>query len=300
VEETTITTVLGLLGEGAYTTDLERRIMFWNPAAERITGYTRSEVVGRKCSDNILRHVSAEGVELCTKGCPLQATIRDGLSREIEVYLHHKDGHRVPVFVRSAALRTGSGAIGSVLEVFSDRSDKSSLMAELEALRRENLRDPLTGLGNRRYLELVAETRFSAYRAEGVGFGLLLLDIDHFKRVNDAHGHLVGDRVLSMVGKTVLGAIRPLDSAMRYGGEEFVVLVPNCDRTILEGIAERIRSLVAASWLDLESGSTLGITLCAGGAVVRSRDDLQSLLKRADDRMYACKEAGRNRVLVED
>ncbi|HEY9053250.1 MAG TPA: sensor domain-containing diguanylate cyclase [Rectinemataceae bacterium] len=300
MRRTQIETVLNLVGDGAYTTDLERRIQFWNPAAEKITGYSSAEVLGKKCSDNILRHVTAEGEELCLKGCPLQATIEDGLSREIEVYLHHKDGYRVPVFVRSAALHSGDGPLGSALEIFSDRSDTSSLMSELETLRRESLRDPLTGLGNRRYLEIMAETRFAAYKAEAVGFGLLLLDIDRFKRINDEHGHLAGDRVLSMVGKTILGAIRPVDSAVRYGGEEFVILVPNCDRKILEDIAERIRSLVAASWLDLESGSSLSVTVSIGGATVRPQDGLESLLERADGRMYVCKETGRNRTLVGD
>ncbi len=190
--------ILQVLHEGVYIVDKERRIQYWNAAAEAITGYSAKTVIGSRCSDNILRHVSENGQQLCTSACPLQATLEDGKTRDLMVYLHHRDGRRLPVHVRSIALRDETG-IPRALEVFNEISDRGKLLAELEILRQEILTDPLTEIGNRRYYELNGEARLAAYRAQKVPFGLLMFDIDHFKAVNDGFGHSAGDSVLKMI-----------------------------------------------------------------------------------------------------
>lgn len=157
--------ILQVLHEGVYIVDKERRIQYWNTAAEAITGYSAKTVVGRRCADNILRHVSEDGQQLCTSGCPLQATLEDGKTRDLMAYLHHKDGRRLPVHVRSIALRDETG-IPRVLEVFNEISDRGKLLEELETLRQEVLTDPLTKIGNRRYYELNGEARLAAYHAQ--------------------------------------------------------------------------------------------------------------------------------------
>jgi len=290
--------VLEVLEEGAYMVDLERRVVFWNKAAEKISGYAEAPVMGSRCSDNILCHISAEGTLLCTNGCPLKATIEDGASREAEAYLHNKNGHRVPVYIRSAALRNDDGEILGAIEIFSDKTDRGALLQELEQLRQENLIDALTKLGNRRYLEIIGEVRLAGFRENGVGFAMLMVDIDNFKRVNDTYGHQTGDKVIRMAAGSILGAVRQLDAAVRYGGEEFVILCPNCDLEEAKVIAERIRMLVSNAWLSEEEGLRLGVTVSVGGALSQKGDDIASIIQRADSRMYLCKEGGRNRSLV--
>ncbi|MDQ7796145.1 MAG: sensor domain-containing diguanylate cyclase [Spirochaetia bacterium] len=289
--------LLRVLHEGVYIVDKDRRIQFWNSAAEEITGYAASAVVGSRCADNILRHISEDGRELCTDGCPLQATLDDGKTRDLVAYLHHRDGRRLPVHVRSIAMQNDKG-IPRVIEVFDEISEKSKLIEELEALRQEVLSDPLTKIGNRRFFELNAEARLAAYHAQPIPFGLLMFDIDHFKKVNDTYGHLAGDIVLKMVAGTISGALRPLDTAARFGGEEFVVLVPNCTEEYLYVVGERIRILIETSWLDLEGGSRLRVTISGGGAMVQPNDQVSTLIERADQRLYQSKKSGRNRVIV--
>jgi len=126
----------------------------------------------------------------------------------------------------------------------------------------------------------------------------LLFDIDHFKKVNDTYGHLAGDTVLKMVAGTISGVLRPLDTLARFGGEEFVVLVPNCNAEYLYVVGERIRILIETSWLDLEDGSRLKVTISGGGAMVQPNDQVSTLIERADRRLYQSKETGRNRVIV--
>ncbi|MFZ2636881.1 MAG: diguanylate cyclase [Rectinemataceae bacterium] len=286
------------IDEGVYFVDTDKRITYWNRASERITGYSAQAVTGSRCSDNLLRHVDADGRELCIMGCPLSAAMYGEGIREMDVYLHHRDGHRLPVTVRAAPLKDADGTVLGAVEIFSDRSDRSAMLAELERLRNERLVDPLTGLGNRRYLEIAVEARFRARAAHGIEFGILLLDIDHFKKVNDSYGHPTGDKVLCMVAATLMDASRPLDAAIRWGGEEFILLYPNMTIASLADIAERVRMLVEHSWIDLDDGTRLSVTVSVGGTLSSAGDTLESLTGRADSRLYECKEGGRNRVSI--
>lgn len=286
------------LEDGVYIVDHNRSIIFWNESADRLTGYKASEVTGKCCANNLLRHVTDDGHELCIDGCPLADTIIDGEIRSAEVYMHHKNGHRIPVAVHTAPLQNEKGDICGAIEIFTDHSDRSAVRAELEYLRNEVLSDPLTSLGNRRYLELIATPRLVSLKDGGRGFGLFMIDIDHFKHVNDTYGHLVGDRVLVMVSKTITSAVRPLDAAVRWGGEEFVVICPNVPLETLAGLAERLRHLVNKSWIELENGTTLSVSICVGAARAAPGDTLKTVMARADERLYECKRTGRNRTLA--
>ena len=292
--------VVESISEGVYALDLGGYITYWNKGAERITGYLRDEVVGTKCSDNLLRHTDEMGQELCFADCPMAATMEDCRPRDGEVFLHHKKGHRVPIIVHAIPMLGEDGVTQGAVEIFSDRSERSSLLAELESLKKEVLTDALTGLGNRRFAALSAESAFRELEAEGTEFGIIILDIDHFKLVNDEYGHAIGDRVLRMIGWTLANAVRRNDAAARWGGEEFVVICPRLRLSVLAEVAERTRALIERSWISLEDGRKVVSTVSVGGAMVRQGDTLETLVARADERMYVCKVAGRNRAGVGD
>ena len=98
-------TIINNIYDGLYLVDRTRKITFWNSAAERITGFSSAEVVGRRCLDNILVHVDGQGCELCKNACPLAATMKDGVAREADIFLQHKSGYRVPITVRVTPLK---------------------------------------------------------------------------------------------------------------------------------------------------------------------------------------------------
>lgn len=291
--------LLQVLHEGVYITDTDRRIVYWNKAAEGITGYSAEFVVGRRCQDDILRHVSEDGRSLCTTACPLHATLADAQPRDLVAYLHHRNGKRLPVHIRSLLYKENDSQ-ALLIEVFDEISERRELLHELEMLRNEILVDALTGAGNRRYYELVAESRIAAFQVHKIPFGFLIFDIDRFKNVNDTFGHLVGDQVIKMVAETIMQAVRSLDTVIRYGGDEFVILVPNCTVEYLLNIAERIRALVESSWLDLENNRQLKITISGGASLVREHDTIAMLASRADRGLYASKMGGTNRVTLLD
>ncbi len=300
VYDKSLVQLMSTLDSGVYFVDRKRKIFFWNKAAELLTGYSSEKVVGSSCSENILRHITADGIELCLHGCPLVGTISDGQVRQTQVYMHHRDGHRLPITVWAAPLTDESGATIGAIEMFTDQGDRSTLLKELEKLRHEVLTDPLTGLGNRRYLQIITNTRIEEAEKGSEHFGLIMADIDHFKKVNDVHGHNVGDRVLKMVASTLGSAVRPLDAAVRWGGEEFILICPNVKPGVLGEIAERLRLLVEHSWLELEDRSILRVTISLGATKFREGDTLENIVARADVCLYQAKNSGRNRWVLDD
>lgn len=287
--------VLEHLHDGLYITDKERRITFWNKAAEAITGYTAEEVMGRSCADNILVHVDAEGRSLCHGRCPLAASIKDEQPRSAEVFLRHKDGHRVPISARTNALRDVDGFIKGGVELFSDISVKEALAEKVEALKTLALVDDLTQIANRRRLEAEIEGAINLFKRSQISCGLLFLDVDHFKRFNDDYGHDVGDIALKAMARTLSRSTRSYDIVGRWGGEEFVILLKNADLKTLKTLADRVCALIRTTLVKAPAGD-LQITASIGGTIVRAEDTPDSLIKRADMLMYQSKVSGRDRV----
>ncbi len=283
--------------DGVYFVDRERTITYWNRGAERISGFTAEETVGSKCFDELLMHIDGAGTRLCHAGCPLAATIEDGEPREIEVFLHHKQGHRVPVLVRAAPIRDQAGTVIGALEVFSDNSPKMVALQRAHDLEKIAFLDPLTGLANRTFTEITLRARLEELVRYGWSFGLLFIDVDHFKEINDRYGHPVGDQALSIVANTLKAAARSFDLVGRWGGEEFVAVLVNVGDRKLDAIAERFLTLVGSSRLPVD-GTHTRVTVSIGATLADPRDTVDELVARADALMYGSKQAGRNRVTV--
>lgn len=280
--------------EGIYFVDIDRRIVFWNKGAERITGYTASEVTGHFCYDNILNHVDQNGCELCWNGCPLKQTNSDGLTRNASVFLHHKQGYRIPVSVRAAAVYEEGTIIGSV-EVFRDESEHNEIMRNLDEFKLLALTDPLTGLPNRRYIDSFLDSKMNEFFSLNIPFGLAFMDIDRFKDFNDTYGHDIGDLVLQTIAKTFSGITRNSDLIGRWGGEEFIAVLTGIREENLFGLSETIRTLVEKSSIQ-KDGKPLSVTLSIGATLFKKDDTIESAMKRADDLLFISKSEGRNRV----
>jgi diguanylate cyclase (GGDEF)-like protein/PAS domain S-box-containing protein len=289
--------ILDTMGEALYVVDTQRRIVVWNQAAEALTGFSAAEVLGRRCGDRLLNHIDEDGEVLCGERCPLQATIDDGQTRDVNVYLLHRDGYRRPVAVRATALDDGQGERCGAAETFHDNAQMHATSRRLAEVEAQALTDPLTGLGNRRYLESELVGWLSDRERYGYGFGVLMIDVDFFKRVNDTFGHDIGDRVLKMVASSLVYGARAGDVVARWGGEEFCVLVRTPTDKGLSRAAERLRALVQNSRLDTPAGP-VRVTISVGGAFCESPEAADRLLTDADEALYRAKHSGRNRVVV--
>lgn len=288
--------ILDNISDGVYFVDHERRITYWNKSAERITGFDSSEVVGKRCSDNILMHVDDEGTNLCGGLCPLAKSISEGAKCKKEIYLNHKNGHRLSIFVNVYPIKDSNGKITGAIEIFNETKLKN-INEQIEELKSLALLDPLTGIGNRRHAEINLQSRLDELQRYDWPFGVLFIDIDRFKDVNDTYGHDIGDKILKMVAKTLQNSLRSFDFLGRWGGEEFVAIVMNIDKELLLSIADKCRILVEKSILHTEQDD-IKVTVSIGATMAQIEDSIDILIKRADKLMYQCKVSGRNRVLV--
>jgi diguanylate cyclase (GGDEF)-like protein/PAS domain S-box-containing protein len=291
-------TLLENLYDGVYFVDRDRNIMRWSKGAERITGYTAAEVLGKSCSDNILLHVDKDGNSLCSEICPLLNTLDDGRDRNAEVYLRHKDGHRVPIKMHVAAIPDENGLTIGGIEVFTDNTPVAIALERLAELERMAYIDELTGLANRRYAEITLRSRIEELQRYGWRFGVLFIDIDRFKNINDRYGHDLGDEVLKMVAKTLQNSIRAFDVVSRWGGEEYVIVIAHVEGNELITTANRCRLLVERS--SIPAIPALRVTISLGATLARTDDNVDSLVKRVDTLMYTSKQAGRNRLTAEE
>ena len=289
----TLDKILNTLYDGLYLVDRSRQILYWNKAAERISGFTAAEAIGKHCYDNLLNHVDINGEQLCLARCPLAATIADGQPREMEIYLHHKDGHRIPVSVRATPLTDPEGNIIGAIELFSDISKQPANTLRVKELEKLALLDGLTQLANRTYLENEIRVRIAETRRLHVPFGVLFIDVDHFKKFNDTYGHSLGDEVLKSIALTMTANARPFDVYGRWGGEEFMGIIRNVDAQELVQVGNRLRALVAQAFL-VRNGQRLQVTVSIGATLVGEKDRPESLVCRADALLYKSKAAGRN------
>jgi len=289
--------MLELLYEGIYFVDNDRTITAWNKGAEKITGFQAKDVVRTKCYDNTLNHVDENGNQLCLNGCPLHATIQDGLAREARVYLQHADGHRVPVLIKTMPMYDESEKIIGAVEIFIDDGNKIQILNKLEQYRKEASEDALTGISNRRSLELALTAKMDEFKEFHIPFAVAFIDIDDFKKVNDKYGHDVGDEVLKVVAKTIDESERKHDVIGRWGGEEFLALLTNVGPEDVAHVSERMRFLVERSVIRSAS-QEVSVTISIGVTEAKVGDTVDSITRRADKLMYDSKLQGKNRVTI--
>jgi diguanylate cyclase (GGDEF)-like protein/PAS domain S-box-containing protein len=286
--------IFDVFHEAVYIVDRERKILYFNPVAEKISGFNKHEIEGQHCFQNTLNHIDETGKKLCLDGCPLLESIRKNITTDNYVYLHHKIGHRIKVHVRSVPL-VEDGIVEGAIEVFTDVTEKNLVLDELTFQKELSMIDPLTGMFNRRYLDERFYHDFKDSLLSG-GLGVLFIDLDNFKKVNDIYGHLTGDEVLKTVATTIISNLRSNDYVFRYGGEEIVVFLKEVSKDELFAIAEKLRILTAGS-------STRGLkheivsTISVGATLYQIGESIYHAIDRADQAMYIAKGKGKNQTV---
>lgn len=214
------------------------------------------------------------------RSAPAPAPAAPALKLDEALQLLRQSGHEMP-----------AGAPGSA----------PWLQALIDSLVDMSSRDALTGLANRRSFELALAREIDRVARAGEPALLLALDIDHFKRVNDTHGHASGDVVLKAVAAALLDCVRPMDLVARVGGEEFAIVMPNCPPSFGETVAERVRRRVEDMPVTIGLGQQIHVSVSIGGAFAPQwvRSSPAFWIERADVQLYRAKDEGRNRVCLE-
>lgn len=235
--------------------------------------------------------------------------VADG-SRDLLVPLRTSEGmgslRRRRPYPCSAALEVTDEldlVLGQLAQPLAVAIEREKLHRDLERERdrfyERSIRDVLTGLYTRRYLEDAGARMLAQHdRDENAPCAMVMLDVDHFKHVNDGHGHATGDALLRAIGETVRRVVRESDIAVRYGGEELAVLINARSDAAATSLAERIRSEVGKLAIPTPTRTSLSVTVSAGVALHRQSEGLAALIRRADEALYRAKETGRDRAVI--
>lgn len=287
------------IADGVYFVDRERRILYWNQGAERITGFAAAEVLGRYCQDGILNHVDAAGNSLCRgTGCPLLECIAACRPHHDQIFLHNKEGRRVPIKVRSQPIFDAQGNVVGAVEIFSDATAEFEMRRRSEAMQRMAFVDHLTGLPNRRYVEMTLRGLLNEAAPPQETLGVLLFDLDGLKFINDTYGHGAGDEALREAGQALAGALRPTDVVGRWGGDEYLAIVYNVDLAILSELARRAVAMTERRQLRVQT-QQFQLSISAGATLVAPGESLETVVHRADELLYRSKSLGGRRATMD-
>ena len=212
---------------------------------------------------------------------------------------------RTPIFLHDLRLATAHALVmqeGGDVATLAEGEPAPYVQALIDGLCELSLKDPLTGLANRRFLYATLDREIDRVTRAGDSALLMMLDIDHFKSINDAHGHLAGDLVLQSVARTLNACVRPMDTVARYGGEEFAVVLPSCQATFARAVAERMRRAIESTPVRISPVEQVNVTVSIGGAFALQwiRSTKQLWAERADQQLYLAKQAGRNCIVLEE
>jgi diguanylate cyclase (GGDEF)-like protein/PAS domain S-box-containing protein len=284
-----------LLAENAWeviwTMDLDAKITYINPAVERMRGFTPEEAMRQSPEEIQPPESAAIGADYYQR---LFASIEAGTEPPIfrgEQQYYRRDGSIMTGELQVIPHVDGTGKVVELIGVTRDISDRKAAEAALHNLA---VTDTLTGVWNRRQGTDLIAADLSA-RRPGQALSLLMLDIDHFKSINDTFGHQAGDQILIEVASRVRRSLRGNDVVARWGGEEFVVMLRDCALPDALRLAEGIRSTIA----EVPFGTLGSLTVSIGAAEIRANENLASWLGRADQALYRAKRAGRNEVVAD-
>ena len=267
-------------------------IFLFNEGAEKIFGYNRAEVIGKIKVKNLYPEGKAR--EIMEQ---IRSENYGGREKLLgfETHILDKRGRAIPIRISCTPLYEDGLEVG-VIGFFTDISQRKAMEEKLVAL---TITDGLTGLYNRRHFQVMAQHEIERIRRSKGSSSLILLDVDNFKQYNDTYGHLEGDVVLQTLGQLIRISFRTMDIAFRFGGEEFVILLPDTSPTWAFYPAERFRVRMAeTTFLPAGRKEPARVTISIGIAKLNPEHSFDEVVRLADEAMYAAKKGGRNRTVI--
>jgi PAS domain S-box-containing protein/diguanylate cyclase (GGDEF)-like protein len=272
--------ILESLPDGVCVVDTQKRIVLWSDGAERITGYLRHEVIGRRCIAEPLLHCDQPGCEFCTEGCPLARAMKTSRGAEGTGFLHHKSGHEIPVSMRAVPVHNQHGSIVGAVETFQDlqqaaHPDRCETRGQLpEAV------DPVTGTATHVMAELHLRRALEAFQKFHTPFGVMLIRVEKLPHFRASLGPEAAASFLRVVARTLEGALWITDFVGRWSDDEFLIILSNCHADAIRGVRERVRHTIAGEGIEWW-GERRSLPVSIGEASAEDQDTVDAVLERA-------------------
>ena len=287
--------LLDCLFDAVCLVDRDRKIVYWNRAAERLTGIPRDGIVGKSCCEDILLHIDARGDKVCSGFYPVAQAFEDGRPRESEAFLRHRKGHLVAVRTRVTPVPDADGQIVGAFEILCEITGSAGTLLDAEQLRELAFVDPQTKLASRRYLEMRLLSRFEEMQRYGWSFGVIMAGIDDLEAIRKAQGPDAANAVIETAAKTFANTLRSFDTIGRWSETEFLAIIPILEYAHLHAIGERIRLLVDKSCIPAD-GQSQGVAISVGAAAPEKGDSIVDLVERAHEWMGKSRQSSGSKV----
>lgn len=287
----TLCAVLDALPAGLYIVDKDCKVVLWNDAAEKITGYRRHEVLGRCRQDEIFEPG-------CRRNAPekaafvYQEAIREGNPREATVLLRHKAGQQILVHVWAAPIRDREGNIVGAAESFDERGLPPHGQRREDRMAAAGLFSDVTGLPNREYMISRVGEHLALFSRNQVPFGVLCFKIDELDRFRASYGRVAGDNILKVVARTIENSLSPVDVIGHWSETRFLALLPDCG-TNIDKVGDRVSRIVSHAGIQWW-GDHLSVTVAWAGTLVQAGDTPESLAGRLERALTLGEAVGAN------
>ncbi|HOE14675.1 MAG TPA: diguanylate cyclase [Candidatus Saccharicenans sp.] len=295
LEDRYLNRLLDQITDGCLILDKGKNYIFWNKSAEALSGFPAEQILNKSCQAEPPLFINSSGRPLCEENCLCDQALKDGQPRLLDVYLQHKNGFRLPVRLKIIPLLNGDGQSVGLAEIFTDISPAVAIPLKMGELEKMQLLDLDTGLPNRLYMEMYLKNKIDEYQKYGLPFGLIYADVDNFNKIQERFGRFNSAKLIRMIARTLQKNVRYLDIVCRWENEEFLICLLNIDENRLDIVANKLRLLVAESYITVETG-LLNATVSMGATLVQRFDTIESLVKRAEELMLHSKWLGRNKV----
>ncbi len=286
-------TVLENLSTGVYLVDVERKIVFWNEGAERITGYLRQEVVGRVFRENLLAEEEAEQPIASDAANALETVLREGKSVVAEVSLRHKAGHRVPVRMQAVPIRNSHGSIVGAVESFAATITATEGDRRQKKLHDYGFIDQTTGAPSSAYMESHLREGLLTFAELPIPFSILCVEVDGLEKLRASYGPAAIVTMQRVVTDSLENTLRPTDFLGRWAQHQFLTILTDCGAQEIAAVSERMRAIVGSSKLKWW-GDEIALTASFGGTTVRPGDTVETIIERAEVALSESRAAGGN------
>jgi len=273
-------TVLQGLHIGICLEDRDRRIIFWNDGAERISGYRQHEVLGHFLRETILMPCNDQGCPLCSASCPFAQVLQDGKPREARIQARHKDGQRIPLRASLVPIRNARGSLIGIAASFDEQKFTSDRERRQHGLAAYGCLDLITGIPSHGFTEFHLRENLAGFVQYRLPFSILRIQVDRLQEFSSAYGREAADAILRVVAQSLQNNLRPSDFLGRWENDEFLAILMNAQGAGPMRAGERLRKVVECVELRWW-GDQLSITVSIGHATAQSGDSPETLLERA-------------------
>jgi diguanylate cyclase (GGDEF)-like protein/PAS domain S-box-containing protein len=288
--------VLDSLPHGVYMVDRDLKIVCWNRGAEKISGYLAQDMLGRRCREKLLVDLDESNPVACGEACQLTDSMREGRPREAEVFLRHRSGHRIPVYVRAVPLRDSNNRIVGAAETF-EETRRMPWQERRKSPEPEGKLDAATGVPDAETMHSWLQQSYAEAAEHHLPLSVLLVEVDGLKAFQSEHGKEATETELGVVAHTLSNTLRPTDVVGCWGENRFLAIVKNCEEHVLRRVGERVRKMESFSEVEWW-GDKLTFTVSIGGAGLTTGEPVEMLLERAEQALKRSLDEGGNRVTV--